>query len=246
MAGQDVMERPARAKKSRKKAELQDAARADPAAQPHRLKRVVVTSPKGGSGKTGTTRNLAVAAALDGYRVATIDLDPQRSLTRWWEKRPDEATNIDHFAAHIRDVNAVLAEVADFDLMIFDTPTSVEEYLEAMKKLIVACDLALITTQETDDDLDSVLPWMDAVRKYQRNAAFLFNRIKPRTVMFTDARNRVVGNGYQTCPVEVPDYTDIATSGNQGIGVLELRGAKGRDHMTGVWGYVRSSVGLSK
>jgi chromosome partitioning protein len=63
--------------------------------------------------------------------------------------------------------------------------------------------------------------------------------------MFTDARNRVVGSGYQACPVEVPDYTDIATAGNQGIGILELRGAKGRDHMSGVWGFVRASVGLS-
>jgi chromosome partitioning protein len=244
MAAQDMMERPVRAKKSRGKHAVK-AVQVDPAAQLHRLKRVVVTSPKGGSGKTGTTRNLAVAAALDGYRVATVDLDPQRSLTRWWEKRPEEATNIDHFAAHIRDIDDVLAEVTEFDLVLYDTPTSVEEYLEQMKALVVASDLALITTQETDDDLDSVLPWMDAVRKYQRNTAFLFNKIKPRTVMFTDARNRVVGNGYQTCPVEVPDYTDIATAGNQGIGVLELRGAKGREHMTGVWGFVRSNLGLS-
>jgi chromosome partitioning protein len=244
MAAQDMMERPVRAKKSRGKQAVK-AVQVDPVAQLHRLKRVVVTSPKGGSGKTGTTRNLAVAAALDGYRVATVDLDPQRSLTRWWEKRPEEATNIDHFAAHIRDIDDVLAEVTEFDLVLYDTPTSVEEYLEQMKALVVASDLALITTQETDDDLDSVLPWMDAVRKYQRNTAFLFNKIKPRTVMFTDARNRVVGNGYQICPVEVPDYTDIATAGNQGIGVLELRGAKGREHMTGVWGFVRSSLGLS-
>jgi len=244
MAAQDMMERPVRAKKSGRKQAVK-AVQVDPVTQLHRLKRVVVTSPKGGSGKTGTTRNLAVAAALDGYRVATVDLDPQRSLTRWWEKRPEEATNIDHFAAHTRDIDDVLAEVIEFDLVLYDTPTSVEEYLEQMKALIVASDLALITTQETDDDLDSVLPWMDAVRKYQRNTAFLFNKIKPRTVMFTDARNRVVGNGYQTCPVEVPDYTDIATAGNQGIGVLELRGAKGREHMTGVWGFVRSSLGLS-
>lgn len=245
MAVHDAAERVAPARRSGKKKPEGKDVRPPPGPKPFQFKRLVVTSPKGGSGKTGTTRNLAVAAVLDGYRVATVDLDPQGSLTRWWEKRPDEATSIDHFSAHIRDVAAVLDEVRNYDLVLFDTPTSVEEYLEQMKALIVACDMALITTQETDDDLDSVLPWMDAVRKYQRNSAFLFNKIKPRTVMFTDARNRVVGNGYQACPVEVPDYTDIATAGNQGIGVLELRGAKGREHMTGVWGFIRSNLELS-
>jgi chromosome partitioning protein len=245
MAVHDVMERPVHARKSGRMKSKVTASHPAPSAKPYQFKRLVVTSPKGGSGKTGTTRNLAVAAVLNGYRVATVDLDPQGSLTRWWQKRPEEATSIDHLGAHIRDIGAVLAEVKDYDLVLYDTPTSVEEYLEEMKALIVACDMALITTQETDDDLDSVLPWMDAVRKYQRNTAFLFNKIKPRTVMFTDARNRVVGNGYQACPVEVPDYTDIATAGNQGIGILELRGAKGRDHMSGVWGFVRASVGLS-
>ena len=245
MAVDNVTERTARPQKSGKRKIDGNAAPSASGPKPYQFKRLVVTSPKGGSGKTGTTRNLAVAAVLDGYRVATVDLDPQGSLTRWWEKRPDEATSIDHFSAHIRDIAAVLNEVKDYDLVIFDTPTSVEEYLEEMKTLIVACDMALITTQETDDDLDSVLPWMDAVRKYQRNSSFLFNKIKPRTVMFTDARNRVVGNGYQACPVEVPDYTDIATAGNQGIGVLELRGAKGREHMAGVWGFIRSNLGLS-
>src|SRR5687768_14881527 len=42
-------------------------------------KRLLVTSPKGGVGKSTTSRNAAVAAAAEGgLKVALLDLDPQR------------------------------------------------------------------------------------------------------------------------------------------------------------------------
>ncbi|WP_424138523.1 division plane positioning ATPase MipZ [Roseomonas chloroacetimidivorans] len=40
---------------------------------------------RGGAGKTVTARHLAVAALKGGIsRVAAIDLDPMRGLSRWW------------------------------------------------------------------------------------------------------------------------------------------------------------------
>ena len=42
---------------------------------------VAVTNFKGGSGKTTTCAHLAMAAALDGYRVLVVDLDSQASMT---------------------------------------------------------------------------------------------------------------------------------------------------------------------
>lgn len=44
---------------------------------------ILCSSAKGGCAKTTTSRNLASLAASHGYRVATIDLDPQETLTRW-------------------------------------------------------------------------------------------------------------------------------------------------------------------
>lgn len=45
------------------------------------LQVITVINFKGGSGKTTTAAHLAQKAALDGYRVLAIDLDPQASLT---------------------------------------------------------------------------------------------------------------------------------------------------------------------
>jgi hypothetical protein len=174
MADVDVRERSAKTR--RKKPDDVGAVKESPApsteaAQSRRPLRIVMSSPKGGSGKTGTCRNLAVAAALDGFKVATVDFDPQTGLTNWWQKRPDEAANIDHYAADIANVDDILVDILDYDIVFFDTATSVEEHLVEMKKLLEPADLVLVPTQETDDDLDSVVPWMGVLLRVQPGPA---------------------------------------------------------------------------
>jgi chromosome partitioning protein len=247
MADADVKERPA--KTQRKKPDDVGAVKESPAppteaAQVRRPLRVVMSSPKGGSGKTGTCRNLAVAAALDGFKVATVDFDPQTGLTNWWQKRPDEAANIDHYAADIANVDDILVDILDYDIVFFDTATSVEEHLVEMKKLLEPADLVLVPTQETDDDLDSVVPWMGVLRKFQPRSYFVFNRVQPRTKIFLDGRNRVLGTGHPLIPLEIPDYIDFKEAGRMGIGVLELHKAKGREQVSGLWQFVRTNLGL--
>lgn len=46
-------------------------------------RRIIVANQKGGSGKTTTTVNLAATLAEQGRRVLVLDLDPQRSASRW-------------------------------------------------------------------------------------------------------------------------------------------------------------------
>jgi len=206
--------------------------------------RVVLSSPKGGSGKTGTCRNLAVAAALESLKVATVDFDPQKTLTNWWQKRPGEAADIEHFAANIVDVDAVLEGVTDFDIVFFDTAPSVEDHLDEMKKLLVPADLVIVPTKQSEDDLDSVLPWMTVLRRFQPNSCFLLNAVKPKTKIFQLARNRIVKTGHPVCPIEIPDYIDFEEAARIGISVLELRQAKGQEQVEGVWNFVRASLGM--
>lgn len=48
---------------------------------------IAVVNTKGGVGKTTLASALAVRAAKDSPRVAMVDLDPQRSLVEWWQRR---------------------------------------------------------------------------------------------------------------------------------------------------------------
>ena len=64
---------------------------------PRKLKRTVkllTAGPKGGPGKSTLSQNLAAAAAREGYNVAVVDFDLQRSLAKWVVRRPDTAPYI--------------------------------------------------------------------------------------------------------------------------------------------------------
>jgi len=72
---------------------------------------VAVANFKGGVGKTSTAAQLAMSAALDGYRVLVIDLDSQGSLTSVFGGRvEDEWQTVfpllaRHYAAHLQAEN---------------------------------------------------------------------------------------------------------------------------------------------
>ncbi|MEM9148818.1 MAG: plasmid partitioning protein RepA, partial [Pseudomonadota bacterium] len=53
------------------------------------LQVIAVVNFKGGSGKTTTAAHLAQKAALEGYRVLALDLDPQASLTTLFGVQPE-------------------------------------------------------------------------------------------------------------------------------------------------------------
>lgn len=210
-----------------------------------KIYRLLVSGPKGGIGKTTLSRNIAVAAALDGLSVATLDLDMQRSLTKWFSKRPDDMAPITHYEAGMvqDDIRAALDGINDVDLLVIDTPPSIEDHPEAFRLLADAADLILVPTGQSDDDLDSVRPWMRFVRKTSNQAAFVLNRVKPRARSFVEAKAILVSEG-RVCPIEVPDYEDIAFTSSQGIGLLELKGGKGTEYLSGVWAFVRAEMGM--
>ena len=51
------------------------------------MKVIAVVNSKGGTGKTTLASALSVRAAKESKRVAMVDLDPQRSLVAWWQRR---------------------------------------------------------------------------------------------------------------------------------------------------------------
>ena len=144
-----------------------------------RAKLVLLSSAKGGSTKTTTARNFAVAAAHVGLRVATIDLDLQATLTNWWQKRPDGAPKIDHYQMPIEEAEAALVDAINgpnLDLIIVDTPPGVENHPVAMRALIRLADFLLMPTTQGGPDLDSVIEWWtQTVRREGRPSAFLLS-----------------------------------------------------------------------
>jgi chromosome partitioning protein len=224
------------------------AGRAKPITPPtKRAKLLLLSSAKGGSTKTTTARNLAVAGAHAGLHVATIDLDLQATLTNWWQKRPDEAPKIDHYQVPMEDAEAALDEAVtdpDLDLVIVDTPPGVENHPSAMRGLIRRADFVLMPTTQGGPDLDSVIEWWShTVKREGRPSAFLLSRTKRTAKSYQEARQRLIKHG-PLCPFDCRDLEEVQRTHYNGLGILEVRGAAGRDDIQGVWDYVAREIGL--
>ncbi len=97
---------------------------------------VAVANFKGGVGKTSTAAHLAMAAALDGYRVLVVDLDSQGSMTSiFGGKVADEWGTVfplmaRHYARHVQADNRARVERGE-------APAALDETLDEALKLRV-------------------------------------------------------------------------------------------------------------
>lgn len=214
--------------------------------KPKQAALVLISSAKGGSGKTTTTRNLAICALHDGLSVATVDLDAQASLTRWFERRPDEAPPLKHFQATLAEALMAIAAIRqspDIDLVFVDTPPGIEADPKAVKALMHEADLVLIPTGQGAPDVETVLDWAKVVTREGKKLAFLLNRAARSKNSYGEARLELSRLG-ALCPFDIRDLEDIQRTHRSGLGVTEVRGANGSTDYLGAWNYIRREIGM--
>ena len=224
-------------------------ARPRPKLQAKTARVIVLCSPKGGTGKSSIARHLLVSAAQAGLDVIGIDFDNQGTLIKWQARRdktrliyPDFVTT--HvLEAELKDWRSVLARSMNRDLVVVDTPPSVEDHIDAIYGLTSAADFVLIPTGTSVDDLDSVVPWMRALVDRSVKAAFCMNKVNTRTNSFGKAKGRLLKVG-SVSPVEIPTLEDIHVPAANGLAVLDHVKARGLESFESLWDYVKREVGL--
>jgi chromosome partitioning protein len=224
---------------------------------------IMLSSPKGGVGKSSISRNLLVSAAQAGRSVVGLDLDAQKTLTTWAERRervrialpglpviPVVAATLDEWRAGLKQARATggllvtsKPPATGADIMVVDTPPSIELNVAAIAALSAAADLTLVPSLPTQDDVDSTAPWMARLRGGNAKAAFVLNRANARTKSYTAMRAKLLGFG-PLCPMEIPPLEEIHTAAGKGLGVLDLTKATSTDTFQGLWNYVCLEVGL--
>ncbi|MDR3517462.1 MAG: ParA family protein [Azospirillaceae bacterium] len=208
-----------------------------------RYKKVLLTaSPKGGSGKTTFVKNVAVIAAHNGLSVAVIDFDRQKTLSKWWARRPETMPRIEHYEAPLNGAHEI-GELDDYDLLVIDTPPGIEDHPAEMLALLQVADLIIVPTRPGWDDRESVIPFMRYLRDRHAKAAFLLNATQKGTKLLDEARRSLLAVG-PLCPIDIRQFIDITTTSPLGLGVIEVRGASGGDDFVSVWHFIRNELGL--
>lgn len=140
-----------------------------------------VAQQKGGAGKTTLAAHLAVAWATAGRKVAIVDIDPQGSLSRWYDTRCDalgERAGLSHVRITGWRTEATVGKLAhDHDIVVIDSPPHAET--EARLAVRVA-RLVIVPVQPSPMDLWATRPTLDLARQEKVPVLLVANRVPPR------------------------------------------------------------------
>jgi len=145
------------------------------------LKTVVISSQKGGSGKTTLAAHLAVEAERVGDGpVWLIDTDKQGTLSRWHERRDDERPQ--RAELPFTRLAAGLAALAErgATYCFIDTPPTISDQRASVAGL---ADLVLIPVRPSPADLWAVAQTVALTKQAGKRLLFVITQAKPNATI---------------------------------------------------------------
>tara|TARA_Y100001960_G_scaffold178375_1_gene187028 strand:+ start:1624 stop:2262 length:639 start_codon:yes stop_codon:yes gene_type:complete len=158
---------------------------------------ILIMSRKGGSGKSTTAMNMATRFAKAKYQVALMDFDPQKTLTKWFNRRDEYMqgkNTILHSAAtesSFKDEVKNL-EQAGCDVLIIDTPPTINDF---HNELLDVADFALVPTKTTMEDLETIAEVVDTIESNETAYGFVINETKNKTLLYLSIKDVLVEYG---------------------------------------------------
>lgn len=197
---------------------------------------LAMASQKGGSGKTTLSGHLAVQAERAGCGpVVLIDIDPQGSLSDWWNERETELpafaqTTVARLAADLE----VLRQQG-FKLAVIDTPPAITM---AIQSVIQVAELIVIPTRPSPHDLRAVGATVDLCDRAGKPLIFVVNAATPKARITSDAAVALSQHG-TVAPVTIHHRTDFASSMIDGRTVMEIDpNSRSSGEVTALWSYI--------
>lgn len=197
---------------------------------------IALVSTKGGVGKTTLSGHIAVEAERQGAGpVALIDMDPQGSLSHWWNAR-DTQTPV--FVDSTRDrVQSDLRRLAEMGirLTVIDTPPSPPEVIESAVR---AADLVIIPLRAGPHDIRTIPATLAIVEPIDKPVVFVLNGATVGARITNEAVSLLSQYG-PLAPV-MHQRVDYAASMIDGRTAMEIRTASPAvDEIRAFWSYIQ-------
>jgi chromosome partitioning protein len=184
---------------------------------------ITIAQQKGGAGKTTLAAHLALAWASSGLRVAVIDIDPQASLSTWFQHRrerfKDAAPAIDVVAITGWRVTAeVERQARNRDVVLVDSPPHAAT--EA-RIAVRAANLVLVPVQPSPMDLWATKATLDLARSERVRALLVLNRVPPRANLTDAMLAAFLALNVPLAETQIGNRVGLAASLADGKGILE-------------------------
>lgn len=195
---------------------------------------IVLATQKGGSGKSTLARSIAVEMTGRG-RVAMLDLDPQGSLTKWWQRREAEDLQLVTGLARADQIAAAVEALRGqgFDWLIIDTPGARDE---ATRIALRSADLVLVPVHPSQDDLDAVGPTVAEIR--EAGAEFIFILSRTTRARIVDEVGRLLAAHGRVAPAVIGARVAHGEAATRGLTAAEAGNMAASEEMRGLVDYV--------
>jgi chromosome partitioning protein len=200
------------------------------------LRVLALASQKGGAGKTTLSGHLAVQAQRAGAGpVVLVDIDPQGSLTEWWNEREADYPALAQTSVARLATDLALLRSQGFKLAVIDTPPAITLAIQAV---IQVSELVVIPTRPSPHDLRAVGATVELCDRAGKPLIFVVNAATPNARITTEAAIALSQHG-TVAPVIMHHRTDFAASMIDGRTVMEVdpKGKSARE-MGELWTYV--------
>lgn len=210
------------------------------------MQTVMLGKQKGGVSASTLCRELAVCAAFSGKTVALVDLDPQRTLSKWWHTRQanlpptsGEQANpclIDVSHAGLTDALAQLGK-AGVDLVIIDSPPSIHEFVI---DLAATVDLVLAPVRASKDDLDALNGFISELKPGTEFAFIITQSMVQARRLYMPTFTQLAELGRVAPPLHY--RTDYAEASSYGTTAFEASGTKASAEVAEIYRWLSETL----
>lgn len=199
---------------------------------------IVLATQKGGSGKSTLARSIAAEMTGRG-RVAMLDLDPQGSLTKWWQRREADDLQLVTGLTRADQIAKAVDTLREqgFDWLIIDTPGARDE---ATRIALHSADLVLVPVHPSQDDLDAVGPTVAEIK--EAGAEFIFVLSRTTRARIVDEVGRLLAAYGRVAPALIGARVAHGEAATRGLTAAETGNAAASEEVRALVDYVTKEL----